>query len=66
MIMIPVANRYVGTAKVLPDSRTPRRFAAASSATSPTAISTRCWFSDGNAEMMLSVPEETDTATVST
>lgn len=29
-------------------------------------MSTRCWSSAGNAEMMLSVPELTDTATVST
>jgi hypothetical protein len=63
---IPVMNAYVGTAKVRPDSRTPRRLAAASSVTSATAMATRCWLSDGNAEMMLSVPDATDTATVST
>jgi hypothetical protein len=62
----PPMNRYVGAANARPDSRTPRRLAAASSATSPTAMSTRCWFREGNAEMMLSVPEETETATVST
>ncbi len=34
--------------------------------TNPTAISTRKGFSSGNAEMMLSTPDATDTATVST
>jgi hypothetical protein len=29
-------------------------------------MATRCSFSEGNAEMMLSVPADTDTATVST
>ena len=32
----------------------------------PTAIRTRRWCSDGTAEMMLSTPDETDTATVIT
>ena len=66
MTMMPLMNRYVGTANALPDSRTPRRLAAASSATRPTAMGTRYSLSDGNAEMMLSVPAETDTATVIT
>jgi hypothetical protein len=39
---------------------------AASNSTRTTAICTRYGFSDGMAEMMLSVPEETDTATVIT
>ena len=43
-----------GAAKIRPDSRTPRRFIAASSATNPRAIATRYGFSPGNAEMMLS------------
>jgi hypothetical protein len=50
----------------VPDSRTPRRLIPATTATSTTAMSTRCSFSEGNAEMMLSVPDEIDTATVST
>ncbi|CAB4911926.1 unannotated protein [freshwater metagenome] len=66
MTRMPATNRYVGTAKLLPDSRSPRRFAAARNATRPTASSTRCSASAGNAEMMLSVPEATDTATVIT
>ena len=59
-------NRYVGTAKVRPDSRTPRRFIAVSSTTNPMLIATRCGLSAGTAEMMLSTPAATDTATVIT
>ncbi len=63
---MPLMNRYVGAANALPDSRTPRRLAAASSATRPTPICTRYSLSSGKAEMMLSVPAETETATVMT
>ncbi len=38
---MPPMNRYVGAAKALPDSRTPRRFIAARITTKPTAIATR-------------------------
>ena len=51
-------------AKALPDSRTPRRFAATRMMTKPTAISTRKRLISGAAEMMLSTPEAMDTATV--
>jgi hypothetical protein len=59
-------NRYVGTAKVRPDSRTPRRFMAIRKNTKPRFIATRCGFSSGTAEMMLSTPAATETATVIT
>ncbi len=39
---------------------------AARITTNPTASSTRWWCTDGSAEMMLSTPEDTDTATVIT
>ncbi len=38
---MPPMNRYVGAAKALPDSRTPRRFAAVSRTTKPSASATR-------------------------
>ncbi len=66
MTSTPLTNRYVGAAKARPDSRTPRRFTTASSATKPSAIGTRCACNWGTAEMMLSTPEATDTATVIT
>ena len=66
MMKTPVANRYVGAAKASPASRSPRRFTAARTTTKPTASSTRWWCTAGTAEMMLSTPDETDTATVMT
>jgi hypothetical protein len=62
----PVANRYVGAANARPASRRPRRFTAASSTTNASANNTRRSASEGTAEMMLSTPEDTDTATVIT
>ena len=47
-------------------SRTPRRLTTTIRITNPTASSTRPGFRNGSAEMMLSTPEATDTATVST
>ena len=65
-ISTPTVNAYVGTANAVPDSRTPRRLAAASSATRTSASQTRTGLRSGNAEITLSTPAETDTATVST
>jgi hypothetical protein len=62
----PTTNRYVGSANARPDSRTPRRFAAVRKTTNPTAIGTRPEFRAGAAEMMLSTPADTETATVRT
>ncbi len=61
---IAVMKRYVGTAKNVPDSRTPRRFSAASTATAIAATMTSCPFSDGNAADAYDDADETDTATV--
>ena len=66
MAMIPTMNRYVGTANARPDSRTPRRLTRVSTATHPTASRTRWVLSDGTAEMTLSTPAATETATVMT
>ena len=59
-------NTYVGIANTSDASRTPRRFTMMMSTTKPTASSTRSGSSAGTAEMMLSTPDATDTATVST
>ena len=40
-VKIETMNAYVGTAKSVPDSFTPRRFASVISTTNPTASSTR-------------------------
>lgn len=67
-IMTPTEpmNTYVGIAKTVDASRTPRRFTMMSTITNPTASSTRQGFRPGRAEMMLSTPDATDTATVRT
>ena len=57
---------YVGTANRMPASRTPRRFASVTNSTRPIAMMTRCWASDGAAEVMAIVPAVMLTATVST
>ena len=66
MMNTPAAKRYVGVAKASPASLSPRRLMAASTATNMSAITTRCGPRPGTAEMMLSTPEDTDTATVIT
>jgi hypothetical protein len=66
MATTPRTKPYVGTAKNRPDSFTPRRFIAVRKATSSSASATRCSASPVKAEMMLSTPAETDTATVRT
>ena len=62
----PRTKPYVGTANALPDSLTPRRFIAVRKPTNSRASSTRWSASPWKAEMMLSTPAETETATVST
>ena len=52
-------------ANAVPDSRTPRRFISAMTATTSTAISVTCASRAGNAEARLATPADTDTATVS-
>ena len=62
----PPMYRYVGSMKIEPDSRMPRRLPSISSNTIPTAISTRSGKTDGAIEVMAATPLETDTATVRT
>jgi hypothetical protein len=52
-------------ANTVPDSRTPRRFIKAITATTITAMIVACAFSVGNAEARFATPADTDTATVS-
>ena len=58
-------KQYVGMAKPVPDSRTPRRFRTAIAATVTAAMSVTRELSAGNAEARLATPDETETATVS-
>src|SRR4029079_4240088 len=62
----PIMKPYVGIAKKAPDSRTPRRFIAASTTTSVTATTTSWPATHGIADPAFWTPDETDTATVST
>ncbi|GMA25782.1 hypothetical protein GCM10025864_35410 [Luteimicrobium album] len=66
--MTPIAamKKYTGIAKNRPDSLTPRRFATASSTTSPIANGTSCPRRAGIADAAYWVPDEIDTATVRT
>ena len=57
-------KKYVGRAKILPDSLTPRRLPRAMSAMKNSAIGTRYGSSAWNAEVRAAVPAEADTATV--
>ena len=57
---------YVGTAKIRPDSRTPRMFAIAIPATHSTPRAILWVASSGMAEVIAATPAATDTATVST
>ncbi len=62
----PATKTYVGIAKSVPDSRTPRRFITVSSRITPIAQGTLFSTTKGTAEPRFSMPEEIDTATVST
>jgi hypothetical protein len=66
MMKTPPTNTYVGIAKSLPDSLTPRRFISVSSTITATAHSTLCWTTNGTAEPRFSMPEAMETATVRT
>src|SRR5262245_21012509 len=59
-------KKYVGTAKIRPDSRTPRMLASAITATHATPSATLCEVSSGNADVTAATPAATDTDTVST
>ena len=64
--MMATMKMYVGIANSAPDSRTPRRFSAVRSTTSPTASGTSCPSRNGRADFAFCTPDEIDTATVST
>ena len=57
-------NPYVGTAKTVPASFTPRRLASVTSVTNIIASCTRCSGSDGIAEMIATTPATVETTTV--
>ncbi len=57
-------NIYVGIAKMVPDSRMPRRLRRVMMPTTTTAISTLRWRSSGIADVMAKTPAAIDTATV--
>src|SRR5262245_26667878 len=59
-------NTYVGAAKILPDSRTPRRLPYAIKTMDATAISTRNGAVAGTSAMIAATPADTETATVRT
>ena len=66
--MIIVANvtrkKYVGMAKIVPDSRSPRRLPIVSSDTKTTARMTRSSWSSGIADVIAATPAAVLTATV--
>ena len=61
-----VTKRYVGSAKVSPDSRTPRRLTSTISSRQPSERATLCPASDGASEVTAKIPAEIETATVRT
>ncbi len=62
--MAPTTYMYVGTAKMFPDSRRPRRFATVRSVSATSASSTRQGSSSGMTEVTAAMPAATETATV--
>ena len=62
----PMRNAYTGTASTPPDSRSPRRLIAVSTAIAATANHTLCVATNGISAPMFAAAEEIDTATVST
>lgn len=66
MMKTPATKRYVGMAKSLPDSLTPRRFISVSSTMAAIAHAVLCSTTNGIADPRFSTPEAIDTATVST
>ena len=59
-------KRYVGTAKIVADSRTPRRLISATTAMASTASETRMWNNSGAADVTAAMPAATLTETVRT
>ena len=63
-ISVLTMKKYVGTAKIRPDSRMPRRLPIISSRTNPRVSSTRLTCHCGNAEVSAATPAAMLTATV--
>ncbi len=61
---IIVTNRYVGAAKIVPDSRMPRRLARVMSTTAPIDSGTVSGSQSGTIEVSAATPAATDTETV--
>ena len=61
---ITATNAYVGSAKRIPDSRTPRRFTSVSNKTKSSERPTWWDLSDGSADVSAKTPAVTETATV--
>ena len=59
-------NRYVGTAKMFPDSRRPRRFAMVISPIEMNAISMRTSYAAGKTDWIWVIAAAVETATVMT
>ena len=57
-------NPYVGIAKIVPDSRIPRKFSRVMMPTAITPMATLLSLSSGNAETTANTPAAIDTATV--
>ena len=66
MLKIPNMKQYVGIAKKVPDSRTPRRFSAIKINVAPAATMASRPSRTGKIDLALATPDEIDTATVST
>jgi len=65
---MPTMKLYTGSAKTLPDSRTPRRFTSIMKTKQPSTISTLCGrrCASAGVDKKVSTPDEIDTATVIT
>ena len=59
-------KKYVGTANIRPDSRTPRRLPHAMNQMQKTDIHTRYGYRPGAADVTAAIPAATETDTVST
>ena len=66
MPRIATINPNVGSEKIFPDSRTPRRLASVRTPMMALPIHTRHGRSAGTADVIAATPAATDTATVST
>src|SRR5438309_8595299 len=66
IVNMAAMKKYVGAAKMEPDSRMPRRFPIVMTAIAAIQSTTLCWFRFGKALVKYETPLATDTATVNT